>query len=536
MNALKCFSFLPNSNPYCFLLQIHGKKEFYDLETSVFRSDGFLRGNIVVEGTRLQVGSPTEKKPSSLEAAVKSSAKDSVIILSVVDSRYSEFATNLYETSLKKFGLLNYLMVCIDDDSFHILTKQGLNCVRYHQEQTNGYSNSSGDFGSLGYVDKTNLKTWIVLEVLRHNFTVFVMDLDVVLFKNPLPYFDCKDCDLHVTRDRVQVNSGFVYVRPTPRSKQLYQEAWNLYQKYHKASDQSYVNSALHILQNQKVSITLRELPRKLFQCGVYYFQEGGREFAGDKPSCGDCVMVHNNYIGSLAAKVYRFKENLLWTDDTGGYYSSQNPKYVTYENPYFFNDETWHFEVNALRRALHIAKVLKRILILPKFHCCQCERHRCENERHRCSLLSVVRLKAFDEEFSDIYREHSFLQNPLVPSKYRHVKSDNVMFLIKTAVYDQRDLNLTSLKIVNDTSSVDWREDIIRDFKAYTQEDVLRFHSMYGPPFSVGDSLKAAAEPGYFQCTNYEQWESKTHESVAEVLPSNLLPVHTQSLDELPV
>lgn len=52
---------------------------------------------------------------------------------------------------------------------------------------------------------------------------------------------------------------------------------------------------------------------------GEVFFERGKRMFATDL-RCDTCVVVHNNWIVSAAAKKYRFKEFLLWDLDTDGY------------------------------------------------------------------------------------------------------------------------------------------------------------------------------------------------------------------------
>ena len=98
--------------------------------------------------------------------------------------------------------------------------------------------------------------------------------------------------------------SGFVLVRPTSASIELYRTAWKLYVMFHKAHDQVYLNLAIQQLTNEhSAGLKIERLPVKLFQCGVYYFEHRHIMFY-NKPQCSECVMVHNNYIGSVAAKV----------------------------------------------------------------------------------------------------------------------------------------------------------------------------------------------------------------------------------------
>ena len=43
--------------------------------------------------------------------------------------------------------------------------------------------------------------------------------------------------------------------------------------------------------------------------------------------------VVHNNWIVTKSAKIYRFKETGLWSYDHQGYFSNKTNKYLTYNN-----------------------------------------------------------------------------------------------------------------------------------------------------------------------------------------------------------
>ena len=100
--------------------------------------------------------------------------------------------------------------------------------------------------------------------------------------------------------------SGFAYIRPTSASIRLYETAWDLYVQYHKAHDQTYINLATDRLNGdirRGPAVRIHSLSRRLFPCGVYYFEHQHRMF-DNKPPCVECVMAHNNYMGTIAAKV----------------------------------------------------------------------------------------------------------------------------------------------------------------------------------------------------------------------------------------
>merc|ERR1712045_368741 len=84
--------------------------------------------------------------------------------------------------------------------------------------------------------------------------------------------------------------------------------------------------------------------------------------------------IVHNNWIVSKAAKIYRFKEVGLWTFDKDEYYSNISQKYILYKNYRDFGNDTLYHEKLALKTALTMGKILNRVVVLPKFDCRLCK------------------------------------------------------------------------------------------------------------------------------------------------------------------
>ena len=103
-----------------------------------------------------------------------------------------------------------------------------------------------------------------------------------------------------------------------------------------------------------------------------------------------------------------------------GGYYSSRMRSYLRYENPVL---TSWSASSNpiaqqleALQAALAIGSTLKRVVILPKFHCRQSP----NDAFFDCPLNALIAIKVFDSQFGSFYRESSFLSNSKVPSNVR--------------------------------------------------------------------------------------------------------------------
>ena len=79
--------------------------------------------------------------------------------------------------------------------------------------------------------------------------------------------------------------------------------------------------------------IRVLKQPVELFSSGMMYFMDGNRTFAGDNPD-SEIIAIHNSWIVSREAKVYRFREHLLWLHETDGYYSDLKRLYLVYDNP----------------------------------------------------------------------------------------------------------------------------------------------------------------------------------------------------------
>jgi len=96
------------------------------------------------------------------------------------------------------------------------------------------------------------------------------------------------------------------------------------------------------------------------------------------------------------------------------GYYSSRSARYLVYDNPTQdtrSRDGTVssNQQIEALKTALAIGRILGRIVILPRFHC-----------PGACPLNSLIAITAFDSQFKEQYRESSFLTHPKVPVEVR--------------------------------------------------------------------------------------------------------------------
>ena len=190
-------------------------------------------------------------------------------------------------------------------------------------------------YGTLDYNINTCLKPKIVSDSLKCGLDVFLVDLDTIFFQNPRPFFMKYQDYVFITQFDPQYscpNSGFFLVRNIIGGVRLFEEIRNIIPKIPKTNDKIYVKSAVRKLCN-RIKV---HLPTDIFQLGNKFFNACHRIFVGDIP-CKKCVIMHSNYIASVEAKIYRFKEYGLWLVDEHLYHSDKNRKYIKYDNPVDF-------------------------------------------------------------------------------------------------------------------------------------------------------------------------------------------------------
>ncbi len=178
-------------------------------------------------------------------------------------------------------------------------------------------------FRHVGYNRKTLLKSQIVLEALNLGLSVFHIDADTVLLKNPQAYlhhyqnYDIATILEFNGTDYVH-NTGVFLANPTSGALSILTDLQNI-QKRTLKSNQVIFNELVSTRQGLK----LGNLKAKQFHDGYTFFIQHKLccSFAFD--SCcprNTSVLLHNNMAFLLSAKIYRFKEHLMWTLDQNGY------------------------------------------------------------------------------------------------------------------------------------------------------------------------------------------------------------------------
>ena len=403
--------------------------------------------------------------------------RNNVIMTSVVSRDYADLAINFYESSIKRYGNQHYLPVCVDLESKSHLGRSGVPCYFLPTQNWRGYIRKHYHNSSLlpEVSLLSNLKTSVLLQILELGIAVLMLDVDLHFVHDPFPYITCQSCDLHIQEGEKGVNTGFMYVRPTAASVDLLQLTQDVFLDKPFLHHSEAFNIALAM---QRKAIKMQVLDPKRFVSGDNYFSQSGRMFAGEAP-CPECVVIHDGLSGDPQTKIYRLREHLLWNVDAAGYYSNPQGRYLIYgnTNAKLSNEQ----EIEALKNALAIGIITKRVVILPKFHCHGCVNPECKN-KHHCSLNYLIGMANFDRTFKGKYREHSFLAHTKVPLQVKTSLSSLIYIESERA-----NLNGTPRKgrknhfypkYPKQGANSDELQTWLRQYDSYA---ILNFHSLYG-------------------------------------------------------
>ena len=152
------------------------------------------------------------------------------------------------------------------------------------------------------------------------------------------------------------------------------------------------------------------------------------------------------------------------------------------YQNPTDFgwvNRETLKKERDALITALTIGKLLKRIVIFPKFHCYGCENNACKRSPNHCSFNAHFHVQTFDDHFAGMYRENVFLNHPKVPKAIKTSISPKIRMLKNSSM---RNMSTSDFVVVTDDSDNIFASHIKSWFDGTPlgEFSVLNFESLY--------------------------------------------------------
>ena len=126
-----------------------------------------------------------QSRKKNFQFLAKKYAINNTLVVAVTDLGYVEMALNLYQSSFKKFHIDNYLFVCSHEKAEQFLKLKDIHAISLWNDSL---STKESLYGRKGYRNKTNFKTDSVMMTLELGITVFLVDVDLVFLKNPLPF------------------------------------------------------------------------------------------------------------------------------------------------------------------------------------------------------------------------------------------------------------------------------------------------------------------------------------------------------------
>ena len=272
-------------------------------------------------------------------ALAERASPDRFVVVALVDTAFADMAINLYEASLRPTGVDNFLFVGAGRRACEILGNASLPCFTYAEDIT---ADVASVYMSQDFIRKMNIRTNMILDATEAGFTVLHTDLDVFFLRNPLPDLRVLmfgdqpasggrhrgsgggGADIAAMWDSVAFNAGFVVVRPTRLGREVYLTMKRITKQSPRVDDQRAMNLALRRMQRLRRRERFQPiaLNRHRYVCGVDYFERKEiplfPEEVPRRRDGSDYSVVHNNWIVSKEAKIYRFKEHLMWMLDTG--------------------------------------------------------------------------------------------------------------------------------------------------------------------------------------------------------------------------
>ncbi len=212
------------------------------------------------------------------------------IVLVAFDSSLIDTALNLVCT-LKRLGISNLIGIALDQSAMKACSKFSVDCVLAHEQIRN----------------KPKLRSRNVLEALLRGYDVLWVDVDALVFKNPLPYLrsGSGEWDFQVLQQQSDEpavgpsvdypNLGFYYIVSNNRSIEFLYKVWVAGSKV----DFREQRIVAHVLKSMGkdgggheggLDMTTRFLNSSLFSDGRNYFSgekegsEAGLERTEDRP------------------------------------------------------------------------------------------------------------------------------------------------------------------------------------------------------------------------------------------------------------
>ena len=419
------------------------------------------------------------------------------VIMVVVDQGFSEMLASYIYFIQQRAHIYRFLFITLDRYTHACLVSLGF--TSFLSEDLGNIGLHNAGLNSMSWIRKGQYKFKIATMILNLNYSVLVNDLDITYLRNPFKGLESKDYDVALQTDLNSIdtlyNAGFVFFRPTTKSKRFLRQLSAVLENDHSLWDQRELNrmifKAADMGQIKKLPLAFNE-----YVPGRVYKEDENMYYEPSEELLDRMYLLHHLYL-DYHGKMFRMKELGLWMLDTDGYYSNKNAKYLIYENPVA---PLLNTEYQVLGNAFKISKLLNRTLILPKFHCKK--KRKCpasifhvigkDNNCH-CSIYHLLQdefraydnqslITDFERKHSEGFRERLFLKHHLVPPSVKQSKS--VFMLINTDVVSRIPSLRQGVERIYypaDTDTGPSKRELLKWFSPYRSVSVLRFKALYG-------------------------------------------------------
>ena len=300
----------------------------------------------------------------------------------VAGTKYRHLCEN-HISHLHRVGIDHYVLVALDPSTLQWLNAANQPVIDATHLIEGVSEGGADEFGTSEFFAINGARYRALVTILRAGFSLFVLDLDVVILRDPLPWlkaFRLSDHDMLLqsdARDGVStlefdpdlierrlglrgatnwtyVNGGTFFVRATTSTVAFFQRTWDQLRASKTAlNEQDMLNRALAAGPGFRWSI----LPPNLFPNGFVHFL---RPF----PVAPRPVLVHANWVNGVEEKIYHLREAGLWALDDR---SSDKERILSLGDGIFERHLGFAAHRRALRDALALAQVLNRTLLLPR-------------------------------------------------------------------------------------------------------------------------------------------------------------------------
>lgn len=201
------------------------------------------------------------------------------IVICITLSRKFEFQFyNFWDSTIVKYKITNVLIIAFDEQSYIFSKKKSKYVLKYNIQ-----INQTKDivFMNKDYLQVTRSKIFISRYILELNYSIFIIDPDIYLFKNPFPYiFSLQKYDIICQGETPflkDINNGFVLYRNNIKIKHFFENLTeNIAFVSGKISfEQGYINDKLF---SNQFNLSLLKLPLEkylsgyqLLKCGIFF-------------------------------------------------------------------------------------------------------------------------------------------------------------------------------------------------------------------------------------------------------------------------